>query len=215
MKVIGVNTGHDGGCVLLEDGKVKVAISEERITRKKTAHGWLSSLFYCLDTSNSTLKDIDLVVFSSYGKRLPKNFDGGLSKFNFPKEKCISVDHHLSHASSAFLVSPYNKSLIFVYDSSGNDSDTESFYIGEGNKIEKIGGNPLKDPFKGIVRAYEAFTCYFGWNSDEAGKTMGLASYGNKKRFEKYPIYSQTKDGWYYNNLEGFYAEGVENLLKK
>ena len=215
MKIIGVNTGHDGGCALSVDGKIIIAISEERLTRKKCAHGWLNSLFYCLDNSNLTLNDIDLVVFSSYGNQLPKDFDGGLSKFGFPKEKCISVDHHLSHACTAFLTSPYKKSLIFVYDSSGNNSDTESFYIGESNKIKKIGGNPFDDPFKGIVRAYEAFTSYFGWNSDEAGKTMGLASYGNRLKFEKYPIYSQTKDGWYYNNLEDLYADGVEKLLKK
>ena len=35
MKIIGVNTGHDGGCALSLDGKVKIAISEERLTRKK------------------------------------------------------------------------------------------------------------------------------------------------------------------------------------
>lgn len=215
MKVIGVNTGHDGGCALLEDGKIKVAISEERIIRKKCADGWLNSLFYCLESSNLSLNDIDLVVFSSYRDRLVEDYDGGLSKFNFPRERCISVDHHLSHACSSFLTSPFKKSLIFVYDNRGNESDTESFYLGEGNKIHKIGGNPLDDPLKGIVRAYEAFTCYFGWNSDEAGKTMGLASYGDKKKFEKYPIYSQTKEGWYYNNLDSFYAEGIEMLLKK
>jgi carbamoyltransferase len=215
MKIVGVNTGHDGGCALLEDGKLKVAISEERIIRSKCASGWLNSLFYCLENSNSSLDDIDLVVFSSYRTRLEEGYDGGLSKFNFPKERCISVDHHLSHACATFFSSPFNKSLIFVYDNHGNESDTESFYLGEGNKIHKIGGNPFNDVLKGIVRAYEAFTCYFGWNSDGAGKTMGLASYGDKKRFEKYPIYDQTKEGWYYSNLDSFYIEGVEKLLKK
>jgi len=48
MLIVGLNIGHDGGCALLVNGKVKVAISEERLTRRKYAHGWLQSLLYCL-----------------------------------------------------------------------------------------------------------------------------------------------------------------------
>lgn len=215
-KVIGINTGHNGGCALCIDGKIRIAISEERLTRVKNTPGWLNALKYCLENSGLKLSDIDLVVFSSYRDRLPgKGFDGGLNSFGFPKNRCISVDHHLSHACSTFLTSPFQESVIFVYDSHGNGEDTESFYLGNGSTIKKNGGNPLPDPKKGIVRAYESFTSYFGWTSDEAGKTMGLAPYGDKSKFRKYPVYSQDKEGWFYSNLEDYYSNGVEKLCHR
>lgn len=214
-KVIGINTGHNGGCALCIDGKIVVAISEERLTKKKNATGWLNALKYCLQFANLRMSDMDLVVFSSYRDRLPKGFDGGLGMFNFPVEKCISVDHHLSHASSVFFTSPFKKSLIFIYDGHGNDNDTESFYIAEGNDIKKIGGNPILDPKKGITRLYEAFTTYFGWTADEAGKTMGLSSYGNTEVYNKINLYSQDSEGFFFNNLEDYYSLGLEKFLKK
>lgn len=215
-RVIGLNTGHNGGCALCVDGKIVVAISEERLTRRKNTKGWLNSLNYCLETAGFKLSDIDLIVFSSYRDRLPKNYDGGLSNFRFSENKCISIDHHLSHACSVFLTSPFKESLIFIYDGHGNDNDTESFYIGKGTDIKKIGGNPISDPKRGIVRAYESFTSYFGWEASEAGKTMGLSSYGNVKKYSKFPIYEEDKKkGWFFNKLEEYYTEGVEILCKK
>lgn len=214
-KVIGINTGHNGGCALCVDGKIIVAISEERLTKKKNTAGWMNALTYCLSFASLDLLDVDLVVFSSYRDRLPKEFDGGLGLFNFPVEKCISVDHHLSHASSVFFTSPFKKSLIFIYDGHGNDSDTESFYVAEGIDIKRIGGNPILDPKNGITRLYEAFTTYFGWTADEAGKTMGLSSYGNHTVFNKFGLYSQNSEGLFFNNLEEYYSIGLEKFIKK
>ncbi|MDD1778669.1 MAG: hypothetical protein LUQ65_10925, partial [Candidatus Helarchaeota archaeon] len=87
VKIMGLNTGHDGGCCLLIDGIIKYAISEERLNRRKYSSGWLNSLNYCLEASNLRLSDIDLVVFSSYGRNLPLGFDGGLHKYGFSNKK--------------------------------------------------------------------------------------------------------------------------------
>ncbi|NTU66747.1 MAG: hypothetical protein HGB08_02360 [Candidatus Moranbacteria bacterium] len=214
--VIGINTGHDGGCALCVDGKIVVAISEERLNRKKNSSGWINSLFYCLNCSKINIRDIDAIVFSGYKNKLPKKYDGGLQSIGFPKEKCFSVDHHLSHACSAFFTSKFNEATIFIYDGHGNGQDTESFYIGNENKITKIGGNPLRDAQRGITKAYEIFTSYFGWTSSEAGKTMGLASYGISDKFCKYPIYSQRIDGFYINNFgsEGYLSDRLSHFCK-
>ncbi len=214
-RVLGMNTGHNGGCALCVDGKIVVAITEERLTRKKNTAGYMNALMYCLETANLTINDIDLVVFSSYLERLPENYDGRLSLLGFPKEKCVTVDHHLSHACSTFFTSPFEKASIFVYDGNGNDTDTESFYFAENSKIEKIAGNPIADPLKGIISAYKAFTSYFGWTADEAGKTMGLTSYGDETLFSKYKIYEEDKNGYFYNNLDSFGSKGVEALCAK
>ena len=183
MKVLGINTQHDGGCCLIIDGEVICAVSEERFTRERGAQGWWYSLFCCLERAQVQLSDIDLVVFSSYGDRLPKGFDGGLSALGLPHGRCAAIDHHLSHAASAFLLSPFEDALILVLDGSGNDGDTESYFIGERSEIERIGGNSVKSYVRGIGKTYEAFTSFLGWNMMDSGSTMALAAYGSPARF--------------------------------
>lgn len=41
--VVGLHLGHDGGCAIVKDGKVAVAIAEERLTRRKTRK-WLVAI---------------------------------------------------------------------------------------------------------------------------------------------------------------------------
>lgn len=178
--VVGVNEGHDGGAAAVVDGVVKCAISEERLNRRKYSPGYLNSFFYCLDALNLKVDDISLIVFSSYHRRPPNHYQGDLKSLGIPTNKFITVDHHLSHAFGAYFLSSFDDALILVIDGQGNENDTESYYIGKGQKIEKIGGNPPKrDSAKGIGRIYEAFTNFLGWIDQEAGKTMALAGYGD------------------------------------
>ncbi|MFH1561095.1 MAG: carbamoyltransferase N-terminal domain-containing protein, partial [Patescibacteria group bacterium] len=167
LRILGINVGHNGGCALCVGGKIVVAINEERLTRRKNTSGWLNALNYCLEAANACLDEMDLVVFSGY-RELPCGFDGGLARFGFPKEKCVVADHHLSHACSSFFTSPFEEALVFVYDGHGNNNSTESIYLGKGTGLKKIDGNPISDSKRGIVRAYEAFTAYFGWTAMEA-----------------------------------------------
>jgi len=212
--VLGLNMGHNGGCALCVDGTIVVAISEERLVRQKNTHGWLYALRYCLQAARLSLSDIDLIVFSNYGQRLPDNFDGDLSAFGVDVPgKTVTVDHHLSHACATFFSSPFRESIVFIYDGSGNGTDTESIYKASGNTLTKVAGNPIPDTFRGITRAYSYFNAYFGWTIHDSGKTMGLASYGDALRYAEYSIYSKNRDGWYYNNFQHQDAEGVSHLL--
>ncbi len=213
-KVIGLNMGHDGGCAICIDGNIVAIMTEERMTRKKHTSGWLYSLKYCLEKTNLKLNDFDLVVFSYYHDTLPKEFDGELHRFGFDKKKCVVVDHHLSHACSVFFTSPFQESLIFVFDAKGNNEDSESFYLAKGNQIEKIGGNPIRNAAKGIVSAYQAFTGYFGWDQNDAGKTMGLAAYGDDGKFSV-KIFSKDANEMYYNKLPNHTACGLKKFCKK
>ncbi len=177
--VVGINVGHDGGCAIMIDGSLRCAISEERLNRKRYSPGYTNSLLYCLKSTKTSIEDISLFAFSSYGRPLPDRFSGGLEVFGVDKNKCISVDHHLSHAFSSYFFSNFNKSLVLVIDGQGNQKDTESYFIGEGQNMIKIGGNdPDREPPLGIGRAYESFTNFIGWTDQEAGKTMGLAAFG-------------------------------------
>lgn len=213
--VVGINEGHDGGAAVVIDGIVKCAISEERLNRKKYSPGYLSSFFYCLDALNLKIEDISLVVFSSYHKRLPeKGYQGALKSLGISCEKFISVNHHLSHAFGTYFLSPFDDALILVIDGQGNENDTESYYIGEGQKIEKIGGNSSnRNPAKGIGRTYEAFTNFLGWVDQEAGRTMALAAYGDASSIS-IPLF-ELNDTEIIGALDYKYEKGVMDFAKR
>lgn len=71
MRVLGFSVGHDKGAVIIEDGKVVVGITEERLTRVKHdgAHQGgiipFNSINYCLNAMGITYKEIDSFVYST------------------------------------------------------------------------------------------------------------------------------------------------------
>jgi carbamoyltransferase len=180
---IGLNLGHDGGCAIVKGDQV-VAIAEERINRTRYSSGWHAALGYCLDALDLRLADADTVVFSGLGPCLPAGFTGGLDRYGYDPRRIHVVDHHLSHAFSAFCLSGFDEALVLVADGAGNGTDTESYYLAGGQGIEHIGGNrPDRPRAGGIGATYEAFTNYIGFHEQEAGKTMALASFGDPGRY--------------------------------
>ncbi|MDL4813069.1 carbamoyltransferase family protein [Actinomadura opuntiae] len=177
--VLGVNFGHDGGAALLTPDRM-VAIGEERLNRRRYSPGWLNAVLYCLRAAGLALADVDLVVASSYGRTPAIPADTGFDLLGIPMERITTVDHHLSHAYTAFCLSPYQRATILVADGGGNNTDTETFYVADSDGITRLGGNDTGRPRAGgIGPTYEAFTEYLGWSPQEAGKTMALASYGD------------------------------------
>ncbi|WP_225814542.1 carbamoyltransferase N-terminal domain-containing protein [Streptomyces spinosus] len=96
----------------------------------------------------------------------------------------LPVDHHLSHAYTAYCLSPYQEATVLVVDGGGNNNDTETYYRATPAGIERVGGTPPTRPRSGGIGAtYEAFTNWLGWHEQEAGKTMALASYGDATHY--------------------------------
>lgn len=112
------------------------------------------------------------------------------------KTEIIHVDHHLTHAASAYYTNDIKeKQLIVTMDGVG-DEDSIVIWRGENGKIElleRFGSNASLGWF------YSNVTEALGWwHGDGEGKTMGLAPYGdyNKCRgiLEKfYPKFSNGK----------------------
>ncbi|MCC7202178.1 MAG: carbamoyltransferase [Nitrospirae bacterium] len=95
--------------------------------------------------------------------------------FGKGKYKIEYVDHHLAHAASAFLCSPFERAAILTVDGAG-EADTTVLWIGEGTGIKKI--NSVKLPHS-LGQFYSAVTAFLGFNSQsDEYKVMGLASYG-------------------------------------
>lgn len=85
------------------------------------------------------------------------------------------VSHHLAHAASAFLVSPFDESAIVTWDGRG-EFETVCIFSGTGGKITKL--QSVVFPHS-IGYLYSAVTKYLGYKpqSDEY-IVMGLAPYG-------------------------------------
>src|SRR5579885_1978174 len=218
MKVLGVNLAtnsrdkvlRDGGACVVIDGQVVIAIAEERVTRVKTASGFARSVSYCLDSLDIKLGDLDAVVVSSC-LDLDRQ-DKKLWGFHGIEEDKLHYlsSHHLSHAYSSFMVSPFDEALIIVMDSGGNFLDNDSisadewwkcrreqnsYYIGRGNEITLI-GRDFDKPFDvGFGEVYRAFTYYLGWHSYvHSGKTMALSTYGSPERFKNVELFRTRED---------------------
>jgi carbamoyltransferase len=121
----------------------------------------------------------------------------------------LFLDHHESHAASAFFPSPFEKAAILTLDGVGEWSTT-TYGRGEGNRITLT--HHLRFPHS-LGLLYSAFTYYCGFkvNSGEY-KLMGLAPYGK-------PIYADAiykhlmdlkPDGSFWLNMKYFnYCQGL------
>jgi carbamoyltransferase len=85
------------------------------------------------------------------------------------------VDHHLSHATSAFHASPYERAAVMTIDGRGEKSTT-SYYVGRDNNLDCIGQVNMPHSL-GLL--YEKVTTHLGFlHSSDEYKVMALASYG-------------------------------------
>lgn len=201
---------HDSAAVIIKDGNILAASSQERFSRKKGDKSFPhDAINFCLNVAGININDINHIVFYedyilkferllvSYHSFVPKSIVSYLSSMpkwithnlwlenDIKKElgvdkKIIFCNHHMSHSSSAFYPSPYEKSAILTVDGVGEWATT-TWGIGEGNKI-KI--KEQVDFPNSLGLLYSAFTSFCGFkiNSGEY-KLMGLAPYGE-------PIYA-------------------------
>ncbi len=196
---------HDAAACLIQDGRLVAAASEERFTRKKHDDGFpREAIKYCLREGKITAKDLDHVGFydkpflkferllSTYLSTFPRGFLSFSKampvwlkeKLWIPqlirKElnyegKILFTEHHLSHAASAFLVSPFKESAILTVDGVGEWA-TASYGIGRDREIELF--KEIRFPHS-LGLLYSAFTYYLGFKVNSAEyKVMGLAPYG-------------------------------------
>jgi carbamoyltransferase len=88
------------------------------------------------------------------------------------------VAHHLAHAASAFLPSPFPRAAILTLDGRGERATT-SYALGDGTRIEWLGQVQMPHSL-GIL--YEQVTEYLGFlHSSDEYKVMALASSGRPR----------------------------------
>ena len=98
------------------------------------------------------------------------------------KGPILFAEHHMSHAASAFLPSPFEEAAILTVDGVGEWA-TASFGRGKGGDVQLF--KEIRFPHS-LGLLYSAFTYYLGFKVNSAEyKVMGLAPYGKPVHFDR------------------------------
>ena len=196
---------HDSAAALIKDGILVAAAQEERFTRKKHDQDFpTNAIHYCLQEGGIQAQDIDYIGFydkpftkferllTTYIATFPKGLPSFLKampvwlkeKLWIPQKireelgdagKLLFIEHHLSHAASAFFVSPFSEAAILTADGVG-EWETTTMGVGSDKTITLT--NSIHFPHS-LGLLYSAFTYYLGFRVNSAEyKVMGLAPYG-------------------------------------
>ncbi len=98
------------------------------------------------------------------------------------KGPILFAEHHMSHAASCFLPSPFEEAAILTVDGVGEWA-TASYGVGKGTDITML--KEIRFPHS-LGLLYSAFTYYLGFKVNSAEyKVMGLAPYGKPVHFDR------------------------------
>jgi len=212
-------TFHDSAAVLVEDGKVVAAIEEERLNRiKHTSKGAVSAIRFCLQSRGLHLNDLDqLTVYAdekglgpgvrrAFYRRLEEKSVMGLRDIvhemlvaglgeDIDDRKLLFVPHHMAHAASAYVQSGYDRSLVLTIDGVG-DAASGMILNGKGAELELLHVLPVQ---KSLGLFYLDVIRFLGYDQFEEYKVMGLAPYGDARRYRSVfrSFYKLLPDGDY------------------
>ena len=199
---------HDSAAAMVRGAEIVAAAQEERFTRKKHDRRFpLNAVNYCLAEAFIEPSDLELVAYYDNPwltlDRVLRNFSAvapaGREPFKAAMRSVLGeklrvgerieaalgekrplcyVDHHLSHAASAFYPSPFESAAILTIDGVGEHA-TLTVGHGKGRHVELL--REIRYPHS-LGLLYSAITQYCGFkvNSGEY-KLMGLAPYGTPR----------------------------------
>ena len=123
-------------------------------------------------------------------------------KVGVPREKILFSEHHLSHAASAYLCSPFDEAAILTVDGVGEWA-TASYGVGRGNEVKLE--RQIEFPHS-LGLLYSAFTAFLGFEVNEGEyKVMGMAPYGEPRYLDKvYKLVRKNGDGSFHLDMDYF-----------
>lgn len=103
-------------------------------------------------------------------------------KLRIPEQRILFVEHHLSHAASAFFCSPFEEAAVLTVDGVGEWA-TATQGVGRGNELRLTA--EMRFPHS-VGLLYSAFTAFLGFEVNEGEyKVMGMAPYGRPRYVDK------------------------------
>jgi carbamoyltransferase len=208
VNVLGINAVfHDPAAALVVDGRIVAAAEEERFSRRK--HGkppvafstWElpeQAIAFCLQRAGLTPRDVDVVAYSYdpalapglgdhvaadpweglrtlFVERAPRF----LATLGFDPAAVRFVGHHVAHAASAHLASPYATSAVIVADGRG---ERASSLLGRYDTAGRLDPLAIQELPHSLGLLYEELTAHLGFRrSSDEYKVMAMASYGTPR----------------------------------
>lgn len=141
MKILGISDGMTGGTALIEDGVIRYAVHEERLTREKMATGFpRRSIDRLLEDTGIAPEEIDAIAIATINEffREPaKAYDGWLKKEQAPLKELL-----LNASSSVTRIAGGSSTLKGVY-----------------YRLKSTLGNKRKKQFEKRLREDWGFSC--------------------------------------------------------
>lgn len=222
MRILGINAVfHDSAAALVQDGAVTAAAEEERFSRRKHGKtpvpfsAWeqpVQAASWCLRHAGITAADLDAVA-CSYDPELVDHASGGLdpgweelrTEYARRAPRFLSsalpgldpgsvhfVPHHVAHAASAGLASPFRDCAVLTADGRG---ERTSMLLGEyqGGRLVVHAEQWLPHSL-GLM--YEELTEHLGFRrSSDEYKVMALASYAKPRFWQDFADLVQVEPG--------------------
>ncbi len=213
MNILGLNyIYHDSTACVVKDGKLVVAIEEERLTRQKHTEAFpKQAIARCLEIAGLTAKDIDHIAISVQPRLdWPKKAAYGMRAWRklWPYVEGQVLDPRLKHkAFRSWLNATYakDKKPVIHFVPHHVSHAVGSFFVSPYESAALLsvdGSGEWATTFKGVGKAnkfeclsqdyfpyslgcvYEAATEFCGFKAHyDEGKTMGLAPLGNPDTF--------------------------------
>jgi carbamoyltransferase len=199
---------HDAAAALLCDGRIVAAAEQERFSRRKhDADFPVEAARFCLARGGLQADDLDAIAFYEKPlRKLDRLLDGflaeaprGLGRYlralplwlrrrawmRADIERRLEtrapvrfLQHHESHAASAYGPSPFAAAAVLTLDGVG-EWTTNGIWEGAGSRLTPLAEIRYPDSL-GLL--YSAFTAYCGFRVNEGEyKLMGLAPYGEPR----------------------------------
>ena len=187
---------------------------------------------YCLETAGISAADLDYVVFyekpfikferilTTSLQVVPKSwkvFGDAMTTWLLDKlwvkniirqemgiqsDRILFSEHHLSHAASTFLCSPFDEAAILTVDGVGEWA-TATMGRGKGTDIKLL--REVRFPHS-VGLLYSAFTAFLGFEVNEGEyKVMGMAPYGSPRYVDKvHKLIRLASDGSFWLDMDYF-----------
>jgi carbamoyltransferase len=224
-------------CILKDGELVAAATEERFSRKKHDSGFPHHAIDFCLESAGITTDELDYAVFyekpllkferillsslQSYPQSMILFRESMITWFNeklwiksqlldklrIPAGKLLFTEHHMSHAASAFFVSPYDESAILTIDGVGEWTTATIGYgksDSDGSHDIELFGETRFPHSLGLL--YSAFTAYLGFRVNNGEyKVMGMAPFGEPHYLDKvYKLIEVGDDGGFRLNMDYF-----------
>ncbi len=159
MMIAGLNGGRDGAAALADGGRLVGVCAQERVTRVRGAGslpGWpAEALDLLLQRRGRSRADL--------GRSVAVDVPAGAQPAGPAAER---LDHHLAHASTAYLSSPFTSAAIVVCD---DEAPGVTVWTGRGAEVTRVDWPWIG---LGFAEAYSRVATAFGFNTAAADRQL-------------------------------------------